>query len=143
VPSAPIVAPEEIAALEALTLESESSPAIESNEPAVADLIVAASGPVEMASERPAIEAVAQPIPALMSTDETGATAADVQPLHTEPMPAPVKLPEGMVMVETNPGRTESAPMVEVESDRRRTPRAQPAALPQDEDTLVQIETRK
>jgi hypothetical protein len=48
-----------------------------------------------------------------------------------------------MVMVETNPGRTESAPMVEVESDRRRTPRAQPAALPQDEDTLVQIETRK
>jgi ribonuclease E len=143
VPSAQMVAPEEIAALEALTLDSESSPAIESNEPAVADLTVAASAPVAMVSERPAIEAVSQLIPALMSTDETGAAAADVQPLHSEPMPAPVELPEGMVMVETNPGRTESAPMVEVESDRRRTPRAQPAALPQDEETLVQIETRK
>nr|MCU0973997.1 Rne/Rng family ribonuclease [Burkholderiales bacterium] len=80
VPGAAIVAPEELAALEALTLESESSPPIESNEPAVADLIVAEAAPVEMALEPPAIEAVAQPVPALMSTDETGAVAADVQP---------------------------------------------------------------
>jgi hypothetical protein len=62
------------------------------------------------------------------------------------PVPAPVQLPEGMVMVETNPGRSQIAPAVATDSvpERRRTPRSQPAERPSEEEGgLVQVETRK
>jgi hypothetical protein len=49
-----------------------------------------------------------------------------------------------MVMVETNPDRTQVAQLeTDLESEHRRTPRSPPAAAPPGEETLVQIETRK
>jgi hypothetical protein len=50
-----------------------------------------------------------------------------------------------MVMVETDPGRNRVATTLEVEPqpEPRRIPRPRPTALPPEEETLVQIETRK
>jgi hypothetical protein len=67
---------------------------------------------------------------------------AETAPLSV--IPAPVALPEGMIMVETAPGRAQVATFeAEPVSGPRRTPRQRPAEHPQEEETLVQIETRK
>jgi hypothetical protein len=97
------------------------------------------------------LQAVEQPSDEVPSLETSVTDVTDLPetraPQFTAPLPAPapVQLPEGMVMVETNPGRSQIAPAVATEPvpERRRTPRSQPAETPSDEAGLVQVETRK
>ena len=115
-------------------------------EPVFAEIVPAEPVSVEVALTSPAFETIKDVTPALFSTEEPppAAAAADA-PSPVAPLPAPVELPEGMVMVETAPGRSRVAAAFESEpqSEPRRAPRPRPAASSADEEALVQIETRK
>ena len=147
--AASMVAGEGLRAPEALPSEVEGPLPSERVEQVVAALAPAEPAPDEIALPPPAVETVEEAVPALATMGDEAAPAApaleDVQPSSPAPMPASVELPEGMVMVETNPGRTQvSAGLEEApESEHRRTPRSRPAAMTPEEETLVQIETRK
>jgi hypothetical protein len=114
-------------------------------EPVFAEIVSAKPGPVEVALTSPAFKTIEDVTPVLVSTEESppGEAADALSPVA--PPPAPVELPEGMVMVETSPGRSRVAAAFESEpqSEPPRAPRPRPAASTADEETLVQIETRK
>lgn len=114
-------------------------------EPVFAEIVPAEPVSVEVALTSPAFETIKDVTPALVSIEEPPPAAAAHAPSPVAPLPAPVELPEGMVMVETAPGRSRVAAAFESEpqSEPRRAPRPRPAASSADEETLVQIETRK
>ncbi len=101
--------------------------------------------PLEVVMESPALETAELPVPAPVSTLPPEPEIALPAPLAVVSLiPAPIALPEGMVMVETSAGRTQVATVFEDEAQSapRRPPRTRLGESSQDE-SLVQIETRK
>jgi ribonuclease E len=144
-PASALVATESPAAVEeALPAEPAGPPPTEPVEPVVAALTFAEPAPVETIVTPPAVESVDETLPALTTMNDAASTVEYLQPSAAAPKPVSVELPEGMVMVETNPGQTQIAALeAEPEFDRRRMPRSPPAEVPPEEATLTQIETRK
>jgi len=67
----------------------------------------------------------------------------DQAPVRPPFVSTPIVLPEGMVMVETDPGRSQIALEDNPEPERPRALRSRSVTVPPEEESLVQIETRK
>jgi hypothetical protein len=145
-PEEPIAATEEpIAATEEPIAVTDTASPAEPAQPAPIEASVPQVPTVEplpeaVAFQLTAVETVEASAP-LVSTVESEIVAEGAS---LSAIPAPLVLPEGMVMVETDPGRTQVATAeAEPLSVPRRAPRPRPSENLQEEGTLVQIETRK
>jgi hypothetical protein len=132
-----------MAATESLASEIPATSPVHPVEQGLPDVVV---------EEPRAPEVMTAPLPAVCVpevSDQEGTEVVEESVQVVEvPAPSPfvatpVELPEGMVMVETSPGRSQIAVAPEAEPERRRPPRSRPPEAPAEDVSLVQIETRK